>query len=341
MSSKDSESSAVVAIKQKIEDYYSTIHALQAFVSMTTWDNGKMKDAFHSLGRRMHTSLNNRISSDNRITPDAVIQRTPTLGYVVEAKKNLPSNTRQEWDKVIEQLLKYDDDLTGWWTDTGYIDNHCVVLLLEISRGVEFTDYLKQYLQSNQISFARKTSVVEFNRADEFRSYFMLRTRWGDIDDNVIQDALRKGLKIVREDVVGTYGEKKFYDVEPETEFTMVVLWQDIFTDFAQSAEFDKALKAYIIEVDVNALTKELQRLYGSQGNAAGEVQFPRKAWIKKACNGFVRVGVADVIDKDRYRIYFKALRGDLITRFAKQRKKTRANKESDGTQQLSYLGDE
>ena len=93
MNTQNSSNATVIAIKQKIEDYYSTIHALQAFISITTWDNGKIAKSHNSLGQRMITSKHNRVSPNQKVTPDAVIQRTTDLGYIVEAKKRLSDNT--------------------------------------------------------------------------------------------------------------------------------------------------------------------------------------------------------------------------------------------------------
>lgn len=328
---------SVDAIKQKIEDYYSTILALLSFVSLTTWkDGGRVTGANFTLGRRMDTSPFNKVSPKTQVTPDAVVQPCSDLGYVVEAKKSLPSST-QEWDKYIRQLLKYDDDLVGWWTNGESISEHCTVLLIEISRSVEFTDYLAQYLSANNIQFNKPFSVVMFGRADEFKHYYILRTQMGNIQDDELRETLRKGRKINIEDIVGTYGERKFYDTEPEPEFTMSVLWLDIFHDLAKNVDYDKNLKAYPLEVDVNGVTKELQRLYGSTGKNHREAQFPKKAWVQKAIDGFVRLGLAEVLSHDNYRILFRHIKGDVLEKFAKQRQNSKTKKPLDNEKQLSF----
>ncbi len=328
----------VEAIKQKIEDYYSTILALLSFVGLTTWKNGgNVPGANFTFGRRMETSPSNMISPNAKITPDAVIQPYFNLGYVVEAKKSLP-NSRQEWDKYIQQLIKYDDDLIGWWTDDEFVSDHCTVLLIEISRSVEFSDYLAQYLSVNGLSFKKPFSVVMFSRADEFKHYYILRTETGDILDDDLRENLRKGKKINIENVVGTYGDRKFYDTEPEPEFTMQVLWMDIFNEMARNVVFNKNIKAYLLEVDINDMTKELQRLYGSTGSKHREAQFPKKAWVQKAFDGFVRLDLAEVISHDKYRVFFKQIRGDILEKFSKQRQNSKTKKLSDDGKQLTFL---
>ncbi len=284
----------------------------------------------------MDTSGHNKVSPNTHVTPDAVIQRTAQLSYVVEAKKSLPSRT-EEWDRYVEQLLKYDDDLSGWWTSDETISNHSIVLLIEISRGVEFADYLRQYLSAHGIGFDNPFSIIDFTRADEFKPYYLLRTELGEIQDKDLKETLRKGKKVVIEDVVRTYGERKFYDTEPEPEFTMSVIWLDILTDLARKAEFDKTLRAYPLDIALNDVTIELQKLYGSAGKAHREVQFPKKAWVKRAFDGFVRIGFAKEISSGVYRVYFKQFKGDMLERFAKQRLNPKTKKVREEEQQLSF----
>jgi hypothetical protein len=65
------------------------------------------------------------------------------------AKKSLPQNNNDNWRDVVDQLLKYDDDLTGWWTDNEFISVSCPVLLLHISRSADFGMYLNRGLEQS------------------------------------------------------------------------------------------------------------------------------------------------------------------------------------------------
>jgi hypothetical protein len=309
----------VLAKKQNIEDYYSTILALLAFISLTTWENGGRKPGSeYGFGRKMETSDKNKISPCVKVTPDSVVQQTTDSGYIVEAKKSLPMD-KDGWEKCVRQLLKYDDNLLGWWTDNSLIRDQYIVLLIEISRSVEFCDYIRQYLQSNpQITVDKPFSVVEFGRADEMSQYYLLRTRFGEIGDNELKESLRKGKKVSSEAMLGTYGQKKFYDTEPEVEFTMEVIWDHILPEMATKVIFDKNLNAYVFEVNVSTVTKELQNNYGFTGNLPREVELPKKSWVRKAFDGFTRIGLMEYIDSDRYRVSYKKIRGDCLERFIK-----------------------
>lgn len=316
MNSKSNEQ--VNGLRAKIEDYYSTIQALHAFISLLIWDGDRIQDgAKFGIGRKMGTSSNNRVSPNTSVTPDATVQRFDNLGYVIEAKKSLPQN-KEQWQKEVNQLLKYDDNLIGWWTDDQLIDQQCTVLLIEISRAVDFVDYLKLYLSENGIHFANEMSVIFFTRADEFKPHYMLRTEWGNIQDQYIFDLLRRGKKVTVEAVTASFGERKFYDSEPAPEFTMIVIWQDIFNHIARNYEFNRDIKAYIFDVDVTEITRELQQNYGSTGNSHRSVEFPKKIWVNKAFDGFVRLHLAEKLDNDKYRIYYKLIRTDLLEKFSK-----------------------
>jgi len=310
-------------IKKTMEDYRTTIHALQAFIGFITWDeknDKRLQNSKDSLGRKMDTSPNNRIAKSTTITPDGIIQRTSNLGYVVEAKKSLPSN-RNLWRKTVEQLEKYDDKLRGWWTTDELIDNSCVVLLIAISRSVDFKNYLESIIQSDHLNFSNPFSIVEFTRSSEAKEFLFIRKLWGDINETTISGIIESGKNIPIEDVLATYGEKKFYDSRPVTEYTMNILWQDIFNEKKSEVEYNKEKRAWPFKVNVKDITRELQKLFGSEANEKREVSFPKNAWVRGAMDGFVNLNLAQKIsDTGDYIVQFKRITGELIDRFSKHR---------------------
>ncbi len=312
----------ITVIKAAIEDYQSTIHAIQCFISITTWKDGEViPDSHSSIGRKMDTSTANPIESNNTVTPDIVIQRTELLGYVAEVKKSLPQN-QDYWRKIVEQLRKYDDDLVGWWTDDELIEEMCVVLLLHISRVADFRDFLIKKMSEETIEFKNPVCLVEFTRSPEMIEFIFLRNFWGEIKDHEVADVLRSGKQIPIEKVVSTYGVKKYYDSVPETVHTMVILWQDVFNPMRSDVEFDESQRAWPLKVSISDLTTELQKLYGSPGGGAREVSFPKPPWIKTALDNFVKQGLAKPLEEDGYVVFFKLLKTDLIERFAKHESK-------------------
>ncbi len=153
MSIKNDEIELLVEdIKEKIEDYESTIRAGQSFISLVTWENShKIEASIYSIGRRMETSGSNLVSPNDEVTPDIVIQRQPDLGYVVEVKKSL-SKDRREWEEVAKQIIKYDDELIGWWNlPDEKIKDQCVVLLIHYSRSRDFSDFFEEYINNHKL----------------------------------------------------------------------------------------------------------------------------------------------------------------------------------------------
>jgi hypothetical protein len=337
----DADALSLDEVLRRIEDYRTTILALLCFIGAVTWDDAndaRLPASQASLGRRMDTSASNKVQPSSPVTPDAVIQRSTHLGYTVEARKSLPLDTTL-WEKTVQRLLRYDDDLVGWWTVSDGIPRHCVVLLLEISRSADFARFLQTYIRDNSLEFTRPVSVVEFTRSPEVRQFLFVRTHWGLIEDQDVSAKLASGTKVPIEDLLASYGEKKFYDARPPTEHTMEVVWQDLFTDMKTRVRFDPALKAWPIPVSVPQITKEVQRLFGSAGSEAREGQYPTADWIREAMDAFVHLGLArKANDPDEYTVLFKRLRGDIIQRFVSHRAPPPAEANKDNAGQLVLL---
>jgi hypothetical protein len=341
--SNDNQEYPVEKIKEGVEDYLATIYALQAFVSLTTWDkqsNCQLQDSHYCIGRKMDTSPSNGVSPSNSVTPDAVIQRRSSLGYVVEAKKSLPQNVDNRWRSVVKQLEKYDDDLVGWWTSDQTIQEHCVVFLLELARAVDFAKYIDLVNDEEGWTFKKDASIVEFARLDGMKENVWLRKTWGQIKGKDISDALESGIKIPLEPVVASYGDKKFYDSPPNSpEHTMYIMWQIIFNEKKAEVAFDEERKAWPLDVNLDDLTSDLQRLYGSTGANEREVRFPKVKWVREAMDAFVKLNLAVSAGNGKdYIVLFKRITGDIIERFAKHRQVKEKTDSSDSPQQLSLL---
>jgi hypothetical protein len=309
-------------VQIRIEEYRTTIHALEAFVSMVTWDPSsklQIPGSRFSIGRRMDTSSANRISPNCTVTPDTVVQRDVNLGYVVEAKISLPQNNNDNWRDVVYQMVKYDDDLTGWWTEKEMILVSCPVLLLHISRSADFRMYLESLIDGKQVYFVKPVSIVEFNRSLQVKEFLFLRLHWGEIEDPDVLQALKRGCQIPIENVLAnpSYGEKKFCDFPPIPEHTMTILWQDIFTEMKQKVEYDQNAKAYPLNVNVENLTLELQKLYGVVGKEPRQITYPRVEWVRDALDCFVKLGLAKKVDEiGNYLILFKLIRQNIVEYF-------------------------
>ncbi len=326
------QSKEIREIQEAMENYRTTIHAALAFARLTVWDNQNSclcPDTNFALARRMTTSPQNRISPGKDVHPDLVVQADRGLGLAVETKISLPED-KERWRPDVEQLEKYDDDLVGWWTDeTERIANVAVILLIERRLGKKFSKYLSELKESEGIEFTHPFAIVEFNREDRVDHFIYLEGTPSQLPEGRIAKAIDEGLPIRVEDIVAMH-PPGFCDDEPVTEYTMELLWQHIFNDRHTGVQYDEARKAWPINVNATELTKQLQLLYGSQGNSNGGdsrgSEFPKKKWVRKALDQFVSAELAKKGNgTDDYQVLYKRLGQDVIKKFIRGRPKKAA----------------
>ena len=304
---------------QKIEDYGTTILAIQAFqrIAETFFEqNHPDQPVLSCIGRVMTTSENNHISQNNKVTPDLVIQVGSKFGFVIEAKKSLPKNSDNQWKQTITQLEKYDDNLQGWWTEEGYFPIFNLTLLIEVDRSIDFSRYFQSLIDNGEIeNFYRPISIIEFFKKQEVKQFLRIRKVWGNLIPSTFQTKLESGISVP---VEGLIDSLKYYDNEPEVEYTMVLLWQDVFNERRQDESFDEISKSWPLFINIDELTEYLQKLYGNKSSISRERTFPRRKWIIKALDAFVVLNYAKKdLTSNNYVVYFKKFRGgDIFKRF-------------------------
>lgn len=163
-------------IRERNNDYEGTISALLCFISLTTWEGAQRNpNSYYSFGRRMTTSNANLVSPNQDITPDAIIQILDNLGFIVEAKISMSIN-ESYWHEILEQLKKYDDDLVGWWTENEHIDRHTVVLLIHMTRSVDFNNFREAQIESGLFQSSYDISGIEFILSQQEKEFILFRT---------------------------------------------------------------------------------------------------------------------------------------------------------------------
>lgn len=306
-------------IRQKIEDYETTILAIQAFqrVVNTYIEQSQPNQTINfCIGRGMTTSEKNRVKVNNKVTPDLVIQVGSSFGFVIEAKKSLPRNSNNRWRQTISQLEKYDDDLKGWWTKNGCLPTFNLTLLIDVDRSIDFSRYIQGLIDNGDVEqFNKPISIIEFFKKQEVKQFLRIRQVWGNLNPLSLQKQLESGKSVPIEGLIDSL---KYYDNEPEVEYTMVLLWQHVFNERRQDESFDEISKSWLIEINVDEITEYLQNLYGNKTNIPRERTFPRKKWIIKALDAFVTINLAKKSQPPNgYIVYFKKFRGgDIFKRF-------------------------
>ena len=162
---------SVEEILKKCYSYLYTVNSLLCFISLTCWGRDPVPN--YAFGRRMSTSGGNKIRKNGEVTPDAVIQIAEELGLIIEIKSSLPEND-EYWKKEAAQLLKYDDDLDGWWTPDERIAAYNVILLIDQARSLEFKAYLSKLRDLGESSSAKASAAFLLLRYRGFPSRYNL-----------------------------------------------------------------------------------------------------------------------------------------------------------------------
>jgi hypothetical protein len=235
-------------LKARIEEYRTTVDALLCFVSLTTWGGEEQKKGSHySFGRHMKTSSGNPVSPNDEVTPDIAIQVSEAEAYICEAKIDLPKDQKY-WASELEQLQKYDDDLTGWWTHDETIDAHDLILLIDISRSSQLAKYVEmQYAKKSP--FKKMAGFIGFNRYQRVDENILFQLEWGGVTEPRLRKRLEDHVAVPLEKVIASFGNRKFYDQKPEPEYLMEVMWSHLFTEKMSNATYDDGLKAWPFEI--------------------------------------------------------------------------------------------
>jgi len=340
-------------IKDSIDNYDFTINTLLCFVSLATWPNHfNNPELFYSLGRRMDTSDKNPILRNKEtITPDAIIQLSKEKGLIVEVKASLPDDETR-WNRCSDQLIKYDDELKGWWTSNKRVTTSKVIFLIYQSLAVKFKNYFEIYLQNKEINNDDFVHI-EFMKESRRKEFIFFRFSYNKLSEfNHIENIkkLEEGISIPINDVRNSYGSIKFYDGRPELEYLIAIIWQDSLNYRRSDTSFDKRKKCWPISVNVRDLTEELQKSFGSiqirkscnDNSIERNVEFPRINWVRGALKILVNIDLGEKIDEENYIIYFKRIQGEVIDYFFKKirDRKTKIKKDLNEKDQLKLFGE-
>ena len=236
------------------------------------------------------------------LTPDLGILYEQRKGVLAEAKKNFPSN-QDFWMRTFEQLMSYDDDLTGWPSSDGKVDQNDIVLLLHQTRGVK----VKMYYDSKkeiEIIFRRPFIIVQFNRSDERRNNYFFQKILGSLSQKEIDEILTVGKSIPMDIFVTTYSMIKLYDSRPPIPYMIQLIWTNVILPIAsEDPKFEKLRKNQKIEIIINLdkIIWELQEGFTFHSlhaiNSGRRPRIPRKQWVLEACESLVKFNEAEWID--------------------------------------------
>jgi len=138
------------SVRAEVNDYLETVQGICALCHEIRFDPVSRQvrpEVRYCLGRRMTTSVRNRVQPDTAVSPDLVIQSDDTYGIVAEARLRFPRDAQERVAKL-RQLEKYDDDLSGWYTEAGTVERFDIVLLTHDTSTVDASDFIGGMLQA-------------------------------------------------------------------------------------------------------------------------------------------------------------------------------------------------
>lgn len=305
-------------LRDRIDSYNQTIHALAGFMHFFRFDQSKRSvnaevTAFQ--GWRLEPSDKKKIKNNGKevkfVTPDLGIVYEENEGILAEAKGSFPRN-KEFWKKDFEQLMSYDDDLKGWPTDSGQINNHDIVLLVNQERCSQVVRYYKD-LSKEEIKIERPFIIVQFNRSDGRRHFYFFQKQLGDLSNKGVNARLEDGEKLPMDLFVGDYAKIKLYDSEPPIPYLIHLIWENVVLQrVLDNPKFPYLRKRQKLEVilQIDDILNELSNGYTFHSLHADipgrKPQIPQKSWIVKACSCLVKYEEAEWIDKDTIKIYFQ-----------------------------------
>ncbi len=306
MKNSNNQTNLDIRISSDIDNYEYACNNIVVFERiLSTYAN-----AITHQGRKLTPSTNNKITK-NDVTPDLSFEeQTKNSGKyraVNEIKAWLP-NDKSQWFEVIEQLQSYDDDLTNWQ----FLGNeqHDIMLTLDPQFTTEFFDYVnEQKIKGTVID--RSFSIMESSRQERAFPRIFVRKNHGKLNHNTLERELNKGISFLMYNIVRDLDKVKFYDAHPPTIYTMMQMWDHVFSKFINSREKQQKLdlgQIVPIELTVDKIYEKLSQLtHDSNPNCI------EKKWIRDALNELKSLGMAEesVTDINKFTIKYRKHSGD------------------------------
>ncbi|MDP8246725.1 MAG: hypothetical protein P9M00_01170 [Candidatus Tritonobacter lacicola] len=303
------EADYIKEIREQANSYEHSIQAIISFDSAVRYDDQKkeyVSGSYLSPGRKLNKGS---VDSDDQVTPDIVIQLSEDYGIIGEVK--ITASTNNDFKNASEQMHNYDNELYGWRTEAFKVDSHDLSLLVhDLNRNVA-----RRYFEKEQ--FDKKFNLIACALITRANASYKIEKYFGVFSNERIEKKLEDPVAIPLEKFVKTISEIKFYDVEPPIEYTMDILWMNLFNEISKEER-----KGKIIEVNCKKATAMLNERFTFPRIDERQPKVPREAWVRRALDSFVAIGYGekDHKDNDTYHIrYFYMKKESMLEVFAKK----------------------
>ena len=336
------------AIKEEVDNYVQTVHAILCFNQIIAREinqnseNSSGEPLFFYMGRKMRTSSNNRISPNNDITPDIIIQINENYGIVGEVKKSLPRDT-SFWSKYRDQIIKYDDDLVGWISQNYQINSHDIVLLTHMELKNTVIQYIEKVKTEENIHLDKKFAYIGFFKSSGRINKVFFEIVNGNLSNDYLNSYFHQMCSISLESVIFSSNIKdvKLYDAKPPEVYLMEILWTNIFTQYITEEQFRsmKGKKIIPFFVHVDDLKEKVRSQYTySISHDDRQPEIPRRKWIVSAMDKFVDLKHAEKNSDGQYKVKYKKIDFALET-FCQEIINGRSEEDTKQSRQITLIG--
>jgi hypothetical protein len=270
--------------KIEVDNYNTTINVIVCFSHAVLWDEKKrdlFPDSSFTPGRRMDTSENNPISPNTTVTPDIAILKEKKHGVIAEIKQGL-SRGNGNWEKVLSQLEKYDDDLKGWRGMDADDVLHDLVLLIPYQFSVQFSSFLAECVAEDKYRFARKLACISFVREDKASTFYNFQKVYGELTDEE-KDRLFYEIHAIPMQRVCPLYPLIFCDEEPPVPYTMDRIWGHLAS--YKTDDLLSSKKGEEIYFTLASITEDLKRENCIDTPDDRTPELPRTSWVREALN--------------------------------------------------------
>jgi hypothetical protein len=293
-----------------IDDYENSAFAMIGLANLYRFDDSAKSfrsDVQFFQGRRFDTSSRNRRTPSSTVTPDLAVLVKGLDAAVAEVKMSLPKD-RSLWQRVLEQLERYDDDLMGWPTSDGKVTSHDIVLLVHQMR-IALIDVLRAAVASGQVHFDRPLYAVSFIRSTQRDTFLLFRLEMGAPTFAPLRHRLTEPVSVPFEVIAVHYGRFKLWDSRPPIPYLMDLIWREVVADRAASDDRFATLRRnshLAVRLTVKDTAEYLQEnfafnqsLGGRSSVVAGERQplIPHSDWVRAAIDAFAVTGLGRWLD--------------------------------------------
>jgi hypothetical protein len=319
------------AIRAEIDNYNDSIFAIVGFMNFYRFDDTTRKirnDVLVFQGRRLTPSkqTNAEGAAVEYVTPDLGVLLPTNHGVLAEVKRSFPKD-HQHWHDDFQQLMAYDDDLTGWPTPSQKVPTHDIVLLLHQTRAVAVKDYYEQN-PGGSLKFTRPFTIVEFNRDSEAQAFFFFRTITGAVSQKPLADRLRLGIPVPMTMYLLQYSTVKLYDAAPPLPCLLELIWTHVVAfkiSNTQAYKMPAKKQKVKVEVTPDEISERLETNFSfhglQQGHADGrQPKVLEKCWVRDACAALVKFGDATWTDTTKTKLIINFVkRENVLDYFVKQ----------------------